>query len=187
MNPFARLTEEHVQIRRVIDAMNALLDERHGDRPLPPAPFLALQRFIQRYADGAHHLKEERVLFTALVAFGPDPTREALSALDHDHEQGRRYGEVIGAAARACAAGDRRHEVDLIAATRAWCTQTAAHLEREDRSLFPLARRRLPHDVLRALPRRFALVDPLSPGDFTDAASAVVDAASVAAGHRTVG
>lgn len=186
MNPLGPLLEEHLEIRVVIDAISALLDQPpRRDRRLSPAPFLALQQFVARFADGTHHVKEEQVLYRELASAGLPRDTGRLGVLTNEHEEGRKYAAVIGAAARACLEGDWQRQPDMVEAARSWCALVAAHIQREEQGLFPLALRLIDPARLALLPELFACADLNPPGAFMASARAVVAAAEEAAHHRS--
>lgn len=175
------LIEEHQQIRTVIAAMVALIDRTQGGEGLSPLPFVRLQDFIERFADGSHHAKEEQVLFPELTQAGLRLAPGVLSGMFGDHERARKYADVIGAAARACLAGEGRHEPQMVEATRAWCRLTALHLATEDETLYAIAPGVLGPARLAQLEARLAAVDPSPAALFVEAAERVVEAAAAAA------
>lgn len=181
------MNEEHHQIRIVITAITELLDLTRHDREVSPVPFLKLQQFIQRFADSAHHAKEERVLFSALIEQGLPEDSGPLGCMYGEHEQGRKYAQVMGAAARACLEGDWHLLPELREAAYAWCSLLHAHIEKEELVLYPLALRVLPPEALARMPADFTRVDLDTPQAFRDAAYGVVEAAGLAAEQRPTG
>src|SRR5688500_15899803 len=113
MHPLESLIDEHRQIRSVITAVTALIEISHA-RQISPVPFLELQRFIHRFADGSHHAKEEQVLFEQMVQGGMPNDSGPLDFMISEHEQGRKYAAVMGAAARDCLEGDWRRQEDML-------------------------------------------------------------------------
>jgi len=185
MNPLEPLIEEHRQIRVVISAITSLIGLTRNQRRISPAAFLELQQFIQRFADGSHHAKEEQVLFYEMVQAGIPNHSGPLDCMLNEHEQGRKYAAVIGAAAWACLDGDWGRQAEMIDAALAWCRLLTAHTEKEDLVLYPIALRVISEARLAELPARFAEVDPEPLGHFKAAANAVVEAAEQAARRAT--
>lgn len=177
MEPLACLIEEHRQICAVIARITAVLDRAPAPARVSPLPFLELQHFIQRFADGAHHAKEERVLFPLLVAAGLPEDSGPVGCMLQEHVEGRRYAEAMGAAARACLDGDWSRQPELVESARAWCALLTAHIAKEDQVLYPLAMRVLDPEQRAALPAAFRRVDPTLPVHFEVAAQKVIDAA----------
>jgi len=181
MDPLESLSEEHRQIRVVISAITSLLDLTRGDRRISPTPFLELQAFIMQFADGSHHAKEEQVLFSEMVQAGLPNDSGPLASILNEHDQGRKYAAVLGAAARACVDGQWHRQVEMVDAARAWCQLVNAHTDKEDLMLYAIAQTVIPDRRLALLPALFAKVDPLPASAFKDAANAVVEAAERAA------
>ncbi len=178
MDPLAILIEEHRQIRAVIAGISSVLGRAAEQPRVSPLPFLELQRFIDRFADGTHHAKEEQVLFPWMIEAGLPEDSGPLRCMLKEHGQGRKFAKVMGEAARACLEGDWAQQPDLLEAARAWCALLSAHIEKEDRVLYPLAMCVLEPARLAALPDAFRQVDPRPPFHFKEAAQKVMEAAA---------
>ena len=184
MDPLESLIEEHRQIRVVISAIAALVDLTAGERRISPTPFLELQRFIARFADGSHHAKEEQVLFEQMIQAGMPVEGGPLQCMLTEHEQGRKYASVMGAAARACLAGDWCQQHQMLASARSWCVLLTAHTDKEDLMLYPIAQRVISAERFEQLPSMFQQLVPQPAYLFREAAMAVVEAAEEAAHHQ---
>ncbi len=184
MNPLEALIEEHRQIRVVISAITALMKLTRGERQISPAPFLELQRFIARFADGSHHAKEEQVLFEQMIKAGIPAEGGPIDCMLNEHADGRKYAAVMGAAARACLAGDWGQQNQMLEAARSWCVLLSAHTDKEDLMLYPIAQRVIGAERFEQLPSMFLLVDPQPAYIFREAALGVVEAAEEAAHHQ---
>ena len=64
------LNDEHQLIQRVLDALERGAARLRAGEKISAAFFLDAADFIRGFADGAHHRKEEGVLFEALLQHG---------------------------------------------------------------------------------------------------------------------
>jgi hemerythrin-like domain-containing protein len=138
------LMEEHRVIERVIAALekNAVrLDQGAG---LRPGFFIDAADFVRGFADGCHHLKEEKALFPSMAAQGIAVQGGPIGVMLHDHEMGRECIQNMRSASERWAQGDlaARHEVSRYALEYAELLRQ--HIFKEDHILFPLAERALP-------------------------------------------
>lgn len=176
MTALEPLFEEHRLIRVAIAAITALSDTAGRDRRISPEPFLQFQDFIRLFADRAHHSKEE-LLFRQMVETGMPEGSGPLAVMLLEHEQGREYCETMGAAARACRGGQWHRQTEMLQSALAYCQLLAAHTEREDLVIFPMALEVIRADRLGSLGQLFRQVDPSTPKQFEEATEAVVKAA----------
>jgi hemerythrin-like domain-containing protein len=130
----ALLGEEH----RVIERLLAVLEKL---TTLPVGEYrdswkIALE-VIRGFADGCHHLKEEKVLFPALEEHGVPVEGGPVGMMLMEHEEGRDYVRSMTAAldnadpesARATLVDDARSYIRLL----------TEHIQKEDDVLFKIA------------------------------------------------
>jgi hemerythrin-like domain-containing protein len=129
-DPIEILMEEHRLIERVLDALDAKADA--------PARFA---EFFREFADDQHHQKEEGILFLAMLDAGFPHEQGPIAVMLADHERGR---ELI---AELAAADGWTPEVE--AAARNYSALMRQHIQKEDRILYPMARRVLGRDLGR--------------------------------------
>ena len=102
VDSYGVMAREHRLIERVLDALARISDEARRTRQLKgPAAELAI-RFLRDFADGTHHLKEERILFPAIAAQGHFPGCGLIS----EHQEGRERVSRLADAARRAMNGD---------------------------------------------------------------------------------
>ncbi|MDY2625921.1 MAG: hemerythrin domain-containing protein [Coriobacteriales bacterium] len=110
-------------------------------------------RFIRTYADAAHHRKEEDILYAYLLENVGGP---AESLVRHgmlvDHDRGRFcVRNMEQAALQLDKSGDDSDRLELIAWAMEYVHMIRAHVEREDKVVYPFARRTVPADVMARL------------------------------------
>lgn len=142
------LIEEHEVILRVIAAMEAAARRIEAGQPIGGGVVLAgahwfttAADFIQGFADGCHHRKEEGVLFPAMEAAGVPKEGGPIGVMLAEHEEGRRLTRAMRAAADKMAAGDAGARVDVRVNAMGYVSLLRQHIQKENRVLFPMADR----------------------------------------------
>ena len=133
------LMEEHRVIERVIASMEEATRRLETGAPVDPGFFIDAAQFIQGFADGCHHKKEEGVLFKAMVASGLPSEDGPVGMMLAEHEQGRVYTRAMRAAAEKLQAGDQSARAAVIFNARGYATLLKNHIAKEDGVLFPMA------------------------------------------------
>ena len=142
------LIEEHGVIERVIAAMEAATRRLEAGLPIGGGAALAgahwftgAADFIQGFADGCHHRKEEGVLFPAMEAAGVPREGGPIGVMLAEHEQGRVFTRAMRAAADRMAAGDAGAHVDVQKNAMGYVSLLRQHIQKENKVLFPMADR----------------------------------------------
>jgi hemerythrin-like domain-containing protein len=138
MTPVEILMNEHRNIERMLDCLEAMtvtfLAERHIDADLAREAVA----FLQGYADRCHHGKEEARLFQALEEHGLAADCGPTAVMRYEHEQGRtRIKEM----AEAIAAGEKNDDeapARFARAARMYLGLLREHIQKEDHCLFPM-------------------------------------------------
>jgi len=143
------LRDEHREIERVLDAVEAAAHLLQGGVAVRPGFFLEATDFVAGFADGTHHYKEERLLFPAMVRAGLSGDAGPIAAMLGEHEEGRRLTQVLRQAAMRLAGGDMGAAGALGTAVRRYAHLLRDHIAKEDNVLFPMADRLLSPEAER--------------------------------------
>ena len=138
------LMSEHRVIERVIASLEAQANRLATGGDVRPGFFLDAASFIQGFADGCHHRKEEGVLFEAMVRAGLPSQGGPVGVMLEEHEQGRIFTRGMRAAAERLAAGDLSAGGDVVANANGYAALLRQHIEKEDGILFPMADQVIP-------------------------------------------
>lgn len=149
------LMDEHRVIERAIAALERAVQRLEQGETIDSSFFIDSTDFIQGFADGCHHQKEEGVLFEALAAAGMPTDAGPIAVMLHEHEEGRRYTRAMREAAQ------RMHEDDdavvaLITSARSYAALLREHIHKEDNVLFPMAETVIPREQQVAVETEFA-------------------------------
>jgi hemerythrin-like domain-containing protein len=139
MEATKNLMDEHRVIERVLAAMEKAVEALGTGRSIKPEFFLAVADFNKGFADGCHHVKEEKVLFEAMVKAGVPKAGGPVGMMLLEHEQGRALVRAICAGVEKWQSGDNEGRSEVIKATNGYIDLLRAHIYKEDKILFPLA------------------------------------------------
>lgn len=140
------LMDEHTVILRVIAALETAAQRAEQRQAVRPGFFLDAADFIQGFADGCHHRKEEGVLFKAMTESGMSVQSGPIAVMLAEHEQGRAYTRAMRQAAEKLQAGDESARQALVANARGYAALLTQHIAKENGILFPMADQVIPLD-----------------------------------------
>ena len=152
----AFLVQEHVVISSVVEVLRVMARRIAGGGDVAPEDAREAAFFFSDFADGAHHDKEERLLFPAMEAAGLPSNAGPTFVMRQEHELGR-------ARVRAMKAALDASPPDLAAFGReaaAFAHLLRDHIAKEDQVLFPMADQLIDAETKDALRARFAEEDP---------------------------
>jgi hemerythrin-like domain-containing protein len=133
--------DEHRVIERAIAALEAGARRLDSSRSLRAGFFVDAADFIKEFADGAHHRKEEGLLFPAMEAAGVPREGGPIGVMLAEHEEGRRLTHGMRAAAERLAAGDEAARGEVARNALGYVQLLRQHIAKEDGVLFPMADR----------------------------------------------
>jgi len=138
------LMKEHRLIERAIAALEIATSQLGSAQNVRQAFFIDASEFINGFADGCHHKKEEGFLFPAMEAAGVPREGGPIGAMLADHEAGRIFNRNMRAAAERLIAGEKSAVVDIEHNALGYTRLLRQHIMKEDMVLFPMAGRVIP-------------------------------------------
>jgi hemerythrin-like domain-containing protein len=159
MDAIETLMNEHRTIERVLDALDAFADEVRRRGGTDKAELARFVTFFREYADALHHHKEEDVLFEAMIDHGFPREAGPVGVMLHEHVQGRALVGVLAEKSAGPGEWSDDDRQDLADAAHAFSDLLHAHIQKEDRILYPMAEQRLPPDALEAVGEACAAQD----------------------------
>jgi hemerythrin-like domain-containing protein len=165
------LSEEHRHILRVLDTTDQVVRRARVQQSTDAAYFQELSRFIARYADGAHHAKEEEVLFKALWDFGLPAQGGPLHSMLAEHSLGRDLCVELAAAANALSAGHGGALFEVLDTAARYDELMRSHIRKEDLVLFPMAEQLLPAEAFETMLSRYLEVTSVPAAEFARVAT----------------
>jgi hemerythrin-like domain-containing protein len=155
MQPTEVLKAEHRVIERVLGCLERIAEDCAEERRLDALPALQALDFLQTFADGCHHHKEEDILFPALEAKGFPARMGPLGQMRAEHAEGRRHVRAMAAAVEDAALGDPDCVDAFVTHARTYARLLRDHILKEDECLFPMAEVALSGDDRRELGAAF--------------------------------
>jgi len=138
-HPTRVLRDQHVNILKVADVLEAVLDAPTASGELDFDGAEECVRFIRLYADALHHGKEEELLFPELEAKGLPRHAGPIAVMLHEHEQARAYARTMADAIPRARTGDPEAVERLRRAGAGYAALMRAHIGKEDNVLFNMA------------------------------------------------
>lgn len=159
------LMSEHRVIERVIASLEEAANRLSAGQAVRPGFFIDASDFIQGFADGCHHRKEEGVLFATMNSYGVPVQGGPIGVMLSDHEKGRVYTRAMRQAAEALEAGETAARDELIANARGYAGLLRGHILKEDNVLFHIADQVIPLDRQDAVYDGFEQVEHEETGE----------------------
>jgi hemerythrin-like domain-containing protein len=159
MKATAILMDEHRLIERVLAALQTAAERLDRGERIDAAFFADAVEFSRGFADGCHHHKEEGVLFPALQAAGMPVEGGPVGVMLAEHEQARALTRALSDGAERMAAGSAAASARVVSAAREYVRLLRAHIQKEDRVLFPMADQLIPASDHPRIEREFERVE----------------------------
>lgn len=156
MSPLESLMADHRVIRQVLSCLEIIIANSERDERLDADAGRDVISFLQEFADGCHHGKEEDQLFPMLESHGMPAEGGPTSVMRAEHEQGRDLVKQMQASLDGAAAGKTLDVQSFGDAGRGFITLLRGHTDKEDNVLFPMSQQILGPDGLEELATRFA-------------------------------
>lgn len=157
--PFHILKHEHRIIEQSLRALDGVCMRLEGSNVVPASDLLEIIDFINAFADGYHHLKEETVLFPALERRGITREGGPLAAMEHEHRVERGLIGDLREATASYREGDANAANCFVESARAFLRLLVGHIEKEDGILFRLGDEILDEQDKAALTESFKQFD----------------------------
>lgn len=149
------LRDEHQVIKRVLRVLEqAGRDLAHG-KSHPPHLFEQAVDFLRNFADRCHHLKEEEVLFQEMGKAGVPVQGGPIGVMLVEHDQGRALVKGMAAAIPDYGRGEASATKTLAENAQSFSRLLAAHIDKEDNILYPMAEMHLDAGQNERLMQRF--------------------------------
>lgn len=132
------LEREHEWIGWMAESLESVASAASADDVLPEEAYELLNLF-ETFADGRHQEKEERVLFPELLTAAGEEQRALLARLLLDHETERKHLQGMRVNVLGAVHGEPGCVRQFLHEAKDYLDLQRAHMQREQRILFPLA------------------------------------------------
>ena len=161
MKPTEELMQEHDAILEMLDILEQAVERLDAGREVRIDDLQQMLDFLKVFADGCHHAKEEKFLFPALEQAGISRDHGPIGVMLAEHDLGRKY---IGGMADAIHmlrldATHWQHAAAFSKNARAYANLLKAHIQKENRILFPMADMALPEERQQILLQEFTRIE----------------------------
>lgn len=143
------LMADHEIILEALHVLEAISNEIERGKPLDKPDIRAVLEFLRDFADGSHHVKEEAILFPALMQAGMAMQEGPLRVMAYEHERGR---ALISAMDEALSRDDKH---DFVMYARRYIQLLTEHMEKENYVLFDMADQKLTDDEDQKIAEEF--------------------------------
>ena len=159
LEPVRILREEHDNILRGLNVLEACAQKLQDRQNVPPETLEGLIEFFRLYADRTHHGKEEDLLFPAMIDYGFSRETGPIHCMLADHEHNRVLTREMMAAAAEYRAGNQPAGVRFASAADQYVRALREHIQKENLVLFVMADNAIPSDREPELLASFQNVD----------------------------
>ncbi len=155
LKPTEKLISEHNIIKRALKVLQAMCNKLDTGDLIPADHFRQVTRFIIKFADKHHHLKEEDILFREMGKAGFPQQGGPVAVMLMEHDEGRSYVKNIVTAIPDYEAGSTEAAAIIQQNGRAYANLLSQHIQKEDNILYPMADERLSPDQQELMREEF--------------------------------
>ena len=127
------LITDHEIILRALHLLDERVMESERGKELNRDDIRSLLVFFRDFADGCHHVKEEAILFPALLQAGMAFRESPLRVIGYEHECGRVLTSEMSESL------DRNNKKTFLVSARRYIRLLNEHIEKENYVLFGMA------------------------------------------------
>ncbi|MBI2959566.1 MAG: hemerythrin domain-containing protein [Betaproteobacteria bacterium] len=153
------LEQEHALIQEVLNSLERGAQRLAAGEEVPADFFIDAAEFIRGFADGAHHKKEEGVLFKAMGRHGFSPEAGPVAVMLAEHDEARRHTQGLAESAQKLKGGDRGAGGDVSMYAMSYVRLLRQHIMKESGILFQMADSVIPRGEHAGIEAEFAQVE----------------------------
>ena len=164
MNPTLELISEHNAVLVALQILEEVEGALAAGREEAALHLAQLLDFFKGFVDRCHHGKEEDVLFPELERRGVMREGGPIGVMLAEHEAGRVHIRVMSEGLERLQGGDPRATDEIHEHGRAYRDLLRAHINKENRILFPLADKLVPEDTAAQIVQRYEEIERVRVG-----------------------
>lgn len=158
-SPIGELNDEHQAVKVALAILREIAARLSRKAGVDLAHLDQLLEFLTTFVDRCHHGKEEDLLFKALEKAGVPKEGGPIGVMLSEHELGRGYIRGLRQGLTALKAGDQNAVASVIKNIQNYSDLLAAHIEKEDNILYPIAEQSFSQADNEALRRGFEEIE----------------------------
>ena len=153
MESIKYLENEHQEILVFVNKLENECIEILNGKEINQYFFELSIKFIRKYADAAHHMKEEDILFKYMMENLGVPAEKLIKVgMMIEHQMGRYYiRELEIYLAKYKEEATDKNKIQIIANSMSYVNLLRSHIEKEDGAVYPFAERNLPEDIKKII------------------------------------
>lgn len=153
------LINEHVYIRKVLSAIRKDCEEIVEGKEVDVKFYRQVIDFVRNFADKYHHQKEEKKLFNIMSDKDVNLKTGPIMGMLIEHDMGRMYISNLEQALDEYDRGDKKKKAYIVANALGYEMLLDKHIEKEDSTIYMIARRRLDQGVQENLTKEFEEIE----------------------------
>lgn len=165
MKPTEDLINEHKVITHVLESASNEASRMYGTHEIRPELIEMLLDFFRGFTDKCHHAKEEKHLFPMLEKRGMSHDSGPIAVMLMEHNEGRKGLANTAGLLPAAKQNDKGAIKSIAENLSAYVTMLIAHIEKENKVLFPMADRILTNEDQEDLEKAFEIVEKIETGE----------------------
>ena len=158
MHPIDVLSQEHRKIETMLNAVESRIRDSQPGQAFPLAFFTEALDFFRDFADGAHHAKEEKILFPRMKERGVPQEGGPIGVMLAEHDEGRAYLRAVRQNLSAAADGSAEARQAVEENAMAYVNLLRHHIYKEDNILFRMGKMVLSAGDVAELGKEFEAV-----------------------------
>lgn len=159
MKPTDELKKEHRAIKIMLNILTEVARRLEAGRGADLKDLSDILEFLEVFADRCHHAKEEELLFPAMEKAGISGEQGPIGVMMAEHQAGRALIKDMDESVSGITRGEDRAGLNFAHQARAYADLLAAHIEKEDTILYPLADSRLSKKTQENLKKGFEHIE----------------------------
>ena len=159
------LMNEHRLIEQVLGSLETFAAEVEGGLAPERAVLSDYGAFFRDFADACHHGKEEDILFQRMIERGFQRESGPVAVMLHEHKVGRGHVSALRQVGNGTGPIAAVETQLVLENAGAFVPLLRAHIQKEDRILYPMAMRFLGESELDAMQAEFEALEARMRGD----------------------
>ena len=159
MTATEQLKAEHKGIKLMLRIIEKMCERLKSGDDVQPEHLEQVLEFLKVFADKCHHAKEEELLFPALEKVGVPREEGPIGVMLAEHNKARECVKGMGEGIARYKTGEKRAAAKIVENGMAYIRILAAHIDKEDYVLYPVADAKLPKSVQDELLAKFDKVE----------------------------
>jgi len=159
MTATEQLKAEHRGMKLMLRIIEKMCERLKSGSGVEPEHLEQVLEFLRVFADKCHHAKEEELLFPALEKAGVPREGGPIGVMLAEHNKARQHVKGMGEGITQYKAGKKDASAKIVENGMAYIRILAAHIDKEDNVLYPIADARLAKSTWDELLARFDQVE----------------------------